>query len=1506
MTSKVIDLTHTRPPDFANRAWFNSQSSRVYDAIDVAHLQAAQKGCDLLYKMAVLDVSQNVDRFKTGLGILPCITPGGCDFATNRQEALTGKQLLLLQGMPMNKLHFGTETQRECQDLAGNAMTTTVIGASILSALICGSRAFRSDSSTRSLSSASQLPRASSDIKVVRPRSMKTTRLASDKTEQLELTAMAQDAILSARLCNCEGDKSLCRNSIQVCSSCGHTACEKCSGNPRHNYVDSIPRIDRKHSPNDFVQKWKQELPTRLRFGIFPDIRQLISRHQSLHPAATAFVEHVVGACIDSQHFYLSDMLRQDYGWTIVYSTAEAKLELRVGQEVQWLLFINCPSQLAANDPLRKLLSSPIAHAKAVDSLLEIEWNMRIPTVEKHKLRISGSVSKCSSWNSRLGLVEYKDETVPTSLHIESQTNECGTLAGVFVLLPDCGTASSSLYKRMNPELYLFLDPSPLGAPEDDTFVFSQDCRRTHYNDPRICIAHVDASWRPSHIQDQSAHDLGITLSGTWTPVAMDLERIDTVLTVSVPTSAMSYENIEQDCSRAIIILEARVSEALPLESPSNYSWILERAKRVPSFSTWQPVSTSVAKGCACAPEYPNMLWHVNEKGVATPHESRKAATDYERTVKTRPTIFHVDANVVEAKTNIDVALNIGTLVHRAKGRVANPGAVQTAWRLVVDHVHLPPEPFPQFHLPSNSEDSPFPLTPSISYLQHTQPKSLSWMKAQELGRSITITEVEEHVNLSLGWRAEARAQTEISVRGGVLADLPSFGKTITCIALIQSEFDKCTPDVLRDIQNAEKGTKALIRSAATLVVCPPHIALQWQTELANFLGYQYETYNVRVVQTFAQLQGLSIDDILSSRVVVVSWSVFAEEEYISHLAHFTALPEPSTTGRRAFDTWFSRASREIPGQVAAFQSLDFADFTKSTRHLRAKRLEHDDFKVVLPLKVQHGSAYQSYKATHAKAKAPAEKSKPINRKAPLSSRGQQVPLLHLFHFNRVIVDEYHYLNDDKKPNNVLASVSVKRITALKRWVLSGTPALANFSDVDQIASYLGIRLGRYHFGDGVETTQSDKARRSDQTLVEDFLSQTEIMSRQWHKARHERAQEFLNLFVRQNEACLGHVACTEEIKPIELDIGHHAVYLELSQYLISQKMQKKKLKNKLRSDRLDRLNASLNNSMTAEDALLKSALLFKTSSGRSAVKDLVKLRSTQLRSIQLKLRGLMAGFEGLTKNDEISELYDRFTKDVAENWLGDDLASQFARKQLIRAKRAPIFSAFSELKGVTGKPKERLAKKRLSNLRETARELAHLVRSYRFIKAIQGLLGPLSVHKEGQKFQCDHPDCDETASLAQLRLITHCGHTACEKCLATRNDTEACIHPMCCQVVQCVNLVRITDIGSTTEPAGDLRFGRKMETITRIISRFPTREQGVVFAPNDETVEILEQVLEHQNIDYHSLRGCQATKSAKIIESFKTDNDPATMRKVLLLNMGSESAAGAYVFFAQHCCYKY
>jgi ABC-type uncharacterized transport system YnjBCD substrate-binding protein len=103
----------------------------------------------------------------------------------------------------------------------------------------------------------------------------------------------------------------------------------------------------------------------------------------------------------------------------------------------------------------------------------------------------------------------------------------------------------------------------------------------------------------------------------------------------------------------------------------------------------------------------------------------------------------------------------------------------------------------------------------------------------------------------------------------------------------------------------------------------------------------------------------------------------------------------------------------------------------------------------------------------------------------------------------------------------------------------------------------------------------------------------------------------------------------------VELDAAQHAVYLELSQYLISQRIQIKKLNQKSGSDRSSRLNDSLENSASAEEALLRCALLFETEEGKSALELLIEKRSQQLRNTKNELLRLLSDFEGLVKKTQ-------------------------------------------------------------------------------------------------------------------------------------------------------------------------------------------------------------------------------------------------------------------------------
>jgi len=88
----------------------------------------------------VLNVSQNVDRGFAShrYAICPCLTPAGLPYVTNRGGPLLGLEALSLQGLPIDELLLTRESEDNLRDLAGNAMSSTVVGASIIAALIVG------------------------------------------------------------------------------------------------------------------------------------------------------------------------------------------------------------------------------------------------------------------------------------------------------------------------------------------------------------------------------------------------------------------------------------------------------------------------------------------------------------------------------------------------------------------------------------------------------------------------------------------------------------------------------------------------------------------------------------------------------------------------------------------------------------------------------------------------------------------------------------------------------------------------------------------------------------------------------------------------------------------------------------------------------------------------------------------------------------------------------------------------------------------------------------------------------------------------------------------------------------------------------------------------------------------------------------------------------------------------------------------------------------------------
>ena len=158
--------------DFGWNDWMEKQVDRVKDVVDINGLKSAKKNKDAETKTVVWNLSQNVDRQATAKpGITPCLCPSMIPYVTSRGGPLTGIEAMGLQGLPTEDLILTKMSDAQMKDLAGNAMTSTVVGATLCAAMIVAAPALvnarskntiKSDSKRGSKSGCKRCARSSS------------------------------------------------------------------------------------------------------------------------------------------------------------------------------------------------------------------------------------------------------------------------------------------------------------------------------------------------------------------------------------------------------------------------------------------------------------------------------------------------------------------------------------------------------------------------------------------------------------------------------------------------------------------------------------------------------------------------------------------------------------------------------------------------------------------------------------------------------------------------------------------------------------------------------------------------------------------------------------------------------------------------------------------------------------------------------------------------------------------------------------------------------------------------------------------------------------------------------------------------------------------------------------------------------------------------------------------------------------------------------------------------
>ncbi|KZT11359.1 uncharacterized protein LAESUDRAFT_642051 [Laetiporus sulphureus 93-53] len=528
-------------PDFAWNDWGVGQVERVWDLMDISLLRSAKKGVDPSYKTQVWNLSQNVDRTigSNKVGICTCLTPAMIPYITNRGGPMVGIEALSMQGLPVDELLLTRETEDQLADLAGNAMSTTVVGACIMAALIVGRKLLKEGNDTSTYESRDNMS-MDVDRDEVRDDSMDVDQALDDiaiedrvsgvdqlvdqpldlaSTAAVPLVTLLDKAVKSARLCECEGRKDITDRQVNRCKDCGSSSCVKCGGRPEHNPEPIDVQANPRMPPTAFAKELKSTLPMSVSLSnVSQALLDSLKEASGVSIPSERWSSWCEAVLRVSQHeLRFVEPKRQDI-WVATYQSPVAYLELLLlPQQPEWRLFAKPEESEPANSELRRLLETPVGRMACRGGLCAGRWDFALPHTTSVRIMISGS-EPVPSWEQKLGLQgdEFRDKMVNSRLEIsvpqEDMVHFDRDISGVYTLLDKCGTANSALHKKMSderdshlPPLFLFLDPTRCGDPADDCFVISISKRRYEYGETRPLVCKFDSEWRQSDtVEEQS------------------------------------------------------------------------------------------------------------------------------------------------------------------------------------------------------------------------------------------------------------------------------------------------------------------------------------------------------------------------------------------------------------------------------------------------------------------------------------------------------------------------------------------------------------------------------------------------------------------------------------------------------------------------------------------------------------------------------------------------------------------------------------------------------------------------------------------------------------------------------------------------------------------------------------------------------------------------------------------------------------------------------------------
>ncbi|KAK5661698.1 hypothetical protein OQA88_9798 [Cercophora sp. LCS_1] len=508
-------------PSHSWQAYWAVQPARVVDLMDIIVAATLRRGVDVRFKPYLVDASQNVDRSPLisnpdgackNTGGIGCITPSGQPIITDRMRPLTGFEVLALQALPVQHLTISTETQAQLQDLAGNAMSVTVVGAVTLALIQAASFLWSTPRNRPAEPTSPRWPDEKEPSDVVPAVPKETISLSDNVSRLCEVAARVR------RVCFCSYavvPRASERPRTLRCEDCGTTVCETCRVPGTHNFTAE--------APGPIISAAEARIAL---LRLLPAAFVLPSTPSAAAiAAALTNVDHpdycsAVANALAPSTYYLRDIKITEVV-TVTYNAKRSQARLVLGEN-EATVYVYMPADHAKRAEMKELfvLDQPVARLELItEQAGQLQWSVWV-----HR-RVDFTLPIRKHEDGAL----YVDHLKPTigSFPAELEPLKDAVnheVGGTFVPRPSCGTALDSLMAKNrkatgnDKEVFLMLHPSRTSDPFKDSFVWTHDARKHEAHEYREVLLNVDPRVRVRSAATTD-REWSVFWRGYWSPV---------------------------------------------------------------------------------------------------------------------------------------------------------------------------------------------------------------------------------------------------------------------------------------------------------------------------------------------------------------------------------------------------------------------------------------------------------------------------------------------------------------------------------------------------------------------------------------------------------------------------------------------------------------------------------------------------------------------------------------------------------------------------------------------------------------------------------------------------------------------------------------------------------------------------------------------------------------------------------------------------------------------------